>query len=72
MEIRPGTYRHYKGKLYKVHFLAKHSETLGELVCYECLYENPDGQFWVRPLEMFQETVEVDGELVPRFELVAK
>lgn len=70
--IRPGLYKHYKkGNMYKVHFVAKHSETLETLVVYEALYDNPDGKFWVRPVNMFEETVEVKGLKVKRFEPVS-
>ncbi|HVU33962.1 MAG TPA: DUF1653 domain-containing protein [Opitutaceae bacterium] len=66
--LAPGTYRHSKsGKLYRVHFVAKHSETLEDLVVYETLYDNPMAKFWVRPAAMFTELVEVQGEQVPRF-----
>lgn len=70
--VIPGAiYKHSKkGVLYKVHFVAKHSETLEDLVVYECLYENPTSKFWVRPLSMFLETVEINGKKVPRFELI--
>lgn len=60
-------YQHYKGKKYKLHNIVRHSETLEELVVYECLYENELGQFWVRPKGMFFEIVVVDGETLPRF-----
>jgi len=62
-------YKHYKGKSYKVHGLAKHSESLEELVYYECLYENDLGKFWVRPKEMFLSSIEIDGKLTKRFKL---
>lgn len=65
-----GIYRHYKGKMYKVHQIVRHSETLEELVFYETLYESPGGKWWVRPLAMFTETVEIDGVVKPRFEYV--
>ena len=52
-----GIYQHYKGKNYRVIDLARHSETLEWMVVYECLYENPEGKIWVRPLKMFLETV---------------
>lgn len=68
--LKPGTYRHYKGKEYRVIGVAKHSETLEELVVYETLYDNEVSRLWVRPLEMFLENVEVDGKTVPRFEYV--
>lgn len=66
----PGTYRHYKGNEYEVIGIAKHSETLEELVVYRALYG--EGQLWVRPLRMFLEMVEVDGKFVPRFERIEK
>lgn len=64
-----GIYKHYKGKLYKVHQIVRHSETLEELVFYETLYETPMGKWWVRPLSMFLGTVDVNGQTLPRFEL---
>ena len=70
MSIKLGIYKHYKGNLYKVYFVAKHTETLEELACYEALYENMDGKFWVRPLKMFLETVEINGNVVKRFEFI--
>lgn len=60
-------YRHYKNKPYKRIGHARHSETLDEMVIYETRYENDKGKVWVRPKDMFYETVEVDGEKVPRF-----
>ncbi len=69
MEIKAGIYKHSKtGNLYKVHFLAKHSETLEDMVVYECLYENERSKFWVRPSSMFTEIVTIDGNEVPRFQ----
>lgn len=68
--IQPGTYRHYKGKLYHVHGTCLHTETEEELVYYETLYENSLSKFWVRPLKMFLETIEVDGKFIKRFEYV--
>lgn len=62
---KPGRYRHYKGKEYQVLDLATHSETGERLVVYRCLYG--DYSLWVRPLDMFTESVEVAGETVPRF-----
>ena len=59
-------YRHFKGKEYLVMHIAKHSETLEELVVYQALYGEMG--VWVRPLDMFLEQVEVDGQTVNRFE----
>ena len=59
-------YRHFKGKEYLVLYLAKHSETLEDLVVYQALYGEQG--IWVRPLTMFLEQVKVDGKLVNRFE----
>ena len=67
--IRPGRYRHYKGGLYEVLGVAQHSETEEELVVYRPLYG--DHGLWVRPVTMFQETVDVQGVPVPRFAPVA-
>lgn len=56
--------------MYRVLGVAKHSETLEEFVVYECLYDNPESKLWVRPAKMFEEKVEVNGKMVPRFYLV--
>jgi hypothetical protein len=63
-----GKYQHYKGNYYEVLGVARHSETREELVAYRALY----GEFglWVRPLQMFLETVEVNGKPQPRFKHV--
>lgn len=65
-----GLYQHYKGMNYIVRDLVRHSETMEWMVFYECLYENPAGKLWVRPLGMFLETVEVEGKVVPRFRYI--
>lgn len=65
-EIKIGKYRHYKGKEYEVIGVAKHSETLEEMVVYRALYGV--GELWVRPKEKFLETVLVDNKEVLRFE----
>lgn len=62
-----GVYEHYKGKRYKVHGVCRHSETLEELVHYECLYENELGVMWVRPKDLFLGELEIDGRPVRRF-----
>lgn len=67
--IRPGRYRHYKGPEYEVVSEARHSETEEVLVVYRALYG--EHGLWVRPKAMFLETVEVDGEVRPRFARIA-
>jgi len=65
MKIKNGRYRHYKGNYYEVIGVARHSETEEELVVYIPQYGS--GGLWVRPLDMFTESVEIEGERVPRF-----
>jgi hypothetical protein len=65
MKVIPGVYRHYKGNDYQVIGLAKHSEDESDLVVYRPLYG--EGALWVRPLAMFIERVEINGQSVPRF-----
>lgn len=62
-----GIYTHYKGKKYRVLGLVRHSETLEELVLYNCCYENDLGKTWVRPKELFFSNVEINGKTQPRF-----
>ena len=65
MKVKPGQYRHSKGHVYQVMGVAKHSETLEELVVYS------DGKnLWVRPKQMFEEKVTVNGKKVPRFKFL--
>jgi len=73
MEIKLGKYRHYKGKDYEVVGVAKHSETLEDLVVYKALYHSEefgDNALWVRPAKMFLEKVLIDGKEVARFEYI--
>ena len=63
--IKPGRYRHFKGNEYEVVGLAKHSETLEELVVDRALYG--ERGLWVRPAAMWNETVERDGVTCRRF-----
>lgn len=63
--IRPGRWRHFKGGMYEVLGTARHSETGEELVVYRVLYG--EGRLWVRPLSMWNETVERDGKITRRF-----
>lgn len=68
MTMKPGLYRHYKGNDYFIFQVATHSETREPVVFYRCLYG--DYSWWVRPLDMFNETVELAGETIPRFRFV--
>lgn len=65
-----GIYKHYKGNEYKVIGVAKHSETLQELVVYQALYGEMG--LWARPKTMFLETIEKDGKEIERFAFVKK
>ena len=68
LSMKIGIYKHAKSdNEYKVHFIAKHSETLEDMVVYEALYNNDKSKYWVRSISMFEEIVEVRGEKVPRF-----
>lgn len=66
--MRLGIYKHFKGHIYRVVGVAKHSEDLSEYV----VYQNPDGDLWIRPLAMFQETVIHEGKEVQRFEFISE
>lgn len=68
MSLENGIYQHYKGNLYEVLGVARHSETEEAHVVYKTLYG--DYSLWIRPLSMFIEMVEVDGHSVPRFAFV--
>ena len=68
MMIKAGKYRHYKGNYYEVIGMARHSETLEDMVVYRALYG--DHRLWVRPASMWNEIVEVNGERMTRFTLV--
>lgn len=69
-DIRTGKYRHFKGQDYWVMAVASHSETEEKLVVYRCLYGNFD--WWIRPLDNFTATVEVNGEPVKRYEHIGE
>ena len=62
---KPGLYRHFKGNLYRLLYVAKHSETLEEMVVYQALYD--DRGIWVRPAAMWSETVDRPEYHGPRF-----
>jgi len=68
MEIQKGIYRHYKGNLYEVLMTAQHSETEEWMVVYRALYGK--NGIWVRPYDMFVESVMIDGKEIKRFDFV--
>lgn len=68
--IKPGRYRHFKGKEYEVLGVARHSETEEELVVYRALYG--DFGLWVRPVSMWNETVERGGKTFRRFTYIGE
>lgn len=70
MNIKLGKYLHFKGNEYEVIAIAKHSETLEEMVVYKALYG--DGDIWVRPAKMWDETIERDGKTFKRFEYIGE
>lgn len=70
MQPKSGIYRHFKGKLYRLLYIAKHSETLEEMVVYQALYG--DRSVWVRPAAMWSEQVLHEGETVARFTYIAE
>lgn len=63
-----GLYQHYKGNMYKVLEIAKHSETLEDMVVYKAMYG--EGVVWIRPLSMFEEIIEKDGKMIERFKFI--
>ncbi len=66
--LKPGRYRHFKGKDYEVLGVARHSEGQEDMVVYRPLYG--ESGLWVRPLSMFVEEVERDGVRRPRFRFI--
>jgi hypothetical protein len=73
--LKPGRYRHFKGNEYKVLGVARHSETLEEMVIYQALYggeASASQRIWIRPLAMFLQEVEVSGRCQPRFQYLGE
>ena len=68
MDLKLGLYKHYKGKIYEVVGIAKHSETLEDMAVYKATYQLEGENLWVRPLAMFMETIVVEGMELKRFE----
>ena len=64
-EVTPGKYRHYKGNEYEVIAIGTHTETNEKFVVYKALYGA--GEVWLRPLDMFRESVTIEGKTIPRF-----
>ncbi len=70
MPLKPGLYQHYKGNQYEVIDEVRHSESEEVLVLYRALYS--DKGLWVRPKTMFEESVNIDGLCMPRFEYIGE
>ena len=70
-KLKIGKYQHFKGMMYEVLGIVKHSETLEDYVHYRALYDNKIAKEWIRPLKMFREEVKLeDGRSVKRFTFV--
>ena len=69
-DIKPGKYRHFKGNEYELLYIGRHSETLEPMVVYRALYG--EHGIWVRPADMWTETVQRDGKSFPRFEYIGE
>ena len=67
MTFTPGIYRHFKGNRYELIEIATHSETGEKFVVYRALYG--EREMWIRPVEMFDETIVRDGKTIKRFQL---
>jgi len=65
MELKKGKYKHFKGNVYELLFIAKHSETMEDMVIYRSI--NDESKIWARPISMWGETVEYQGKTVARF-----
>ena len=70
MELKPGKYRHFKGKEYRLIGIASHSETMEPMVVYQALYGEKG--LWVRPAAMWTEYIERDGYFGPRFQYIGE
>ena len=68
--LKKGIYKHFKGNKYQLLDIAKHSETMEEMVVYKALYG--DGGVWVRPASMWDEEVEFEGKKVTRFTYIGE
>ncbi len=70
MTLKKGIYQHFKGNRYQVLEIARHSETMEEFVVYKALYG--ERGIWIRPLVMFDETIERNGVRLKRFTFIAE
>lgn len=70
MNLELGFYKHYKGNIYEVIGVAKHSETLEDMVVYKATYQKEGENLWIRPLSMFLETLVIDGVEKKRFDKI--
>jgi hypothetical protein len=70
-DIELGLYEHYKGKRYEVVGVGLNTEDHTPLVIYKPLYETKV-EYWIRPYDMFLETVEIEGKVIPRFKKIKK
>lgn len=66
--MKKGIYKHYKGNMYELLYIANHSETLEKMVVYKALYG--EGEIWVRPASMWDEEIEINDKKVKRFEII--
>ena len=74
IQVKPmelGLYKHYKGNMYEVIGIAKHSETLEEMVVYKATYQEEPHNKWVRQIAMFLEKIEINGNLIERFSKIS-
>ncbi len=74
IQVKPmelGLYKHYKGNIYQVIGIAKHSETLEEMVVYKAMYQEEPNNIWVRPKAMFLGKIEINGNLIERFSKIS-
>ena len=66
--LEPGIYQHYKGNMYIVSGVGCHTETLEYFVIYAPVDQKDSvPSLWLRPYDMFVGTIEVNGEVIPRF-----
>lgn len=73
--IQKGRYQHFKGNFYELVDVALHSETQEAYVVYKALYGGIDGEgggLWIRPFDMFDESIERDGKTIKRFQYVGE